>query len=830
MQEVYSKPFAFKVYHASKTFYFATESQEALNQWIDFIRQATLQTHPGSIDSCDDINVKQLYSETDSSGEDTDTTISKNLCTPSPLGSKDAATSSSSSSNLNNSKPANTPTSTSSSSAKQSSDKRYLGSLRKLTKNSFISKSSSQNERKPSSDIPVPTEQYRSYRKVPGGSFGIQIGTNTPGYHDVSMHPFAANNTSVGGGIGNTTFVNEQNTLRKLSLSSSRSSIQSYTDSNANSSLGPPTTPAPAPTPTPSTPILNTPTSPPLATVPQNVIITHNRDKPSSSSFSSSSSFDSPCIKKTFPCNFIHASNPNLVEFDFQTSKTLDYSLPKINPANSWDAHQNTQGFVTLKDLMLQKQEEEAQEMYNNRVLLGVEKKDEGRNRRNIHKRNDEKSQGCDTNQYNQHHQNEKWTQKRSLPKTPDYEISFKPDDEDIKRTRTKEGLKLRDFGYELISGDEPISKVVQNSHFSNEQQQLSDHSTWAAAMKTRQLLKTQNLLSSHKGNKKHSSSSCSSSTTSSIADFGANEKRTGGSFKKKSSKFEAVKTSSERLFQFNKHTSSGGPSHHSVMTMTLPLNKKSNAENLSSTGGGNNGGGGIKKSHTYNSELKDKASAKYEAQRKNSAPMPILAKLSFTSSNTSNSASTNLTSCGAASNNNNKSVVKEKKLLGSPLLHRTIFGSHGNHGSAGLSPVTTPQTPFAGREYDQEIFSQIVFTKVPSYHSESAAKFRNLSSCNCNITAPDVVAPPPPIPATQTSLDQSTVLQLAHVERENVKSTATPAATPEYPNMECPPVFEPEIYSLTDPNANLTFLRRRNNNSSSNGASGAGSADEEPQ
>lgn len=51
--------------------------------------------------------------------------------------------------------------------------------------------------------------------------------------------------------------------------------------------------------------------------------------------------------------------------------------------------------------------------------------------------------------------------QKRSLPITPDYAQSFKPDDKTILYTRTKEGQKLRDFGYELIQGGEESNALA---------------------------------------------------------------------------------------------------------------------------------------------------------------------------------------------------------------------------------------------------------------------------------------------------------------------------------------------------------------------------------
>ncbi|XP_037951622.1 uncharacterized protein LOC119682288 isoform X1 [Teleopsis dalmanni] len=726
-KEVHSKPFAFKVYHSAKTFYFAAESLDALNQWIDFIRQATLQSQvtTNSINRIDSINseanTKDLFSETDSSGEESESVISKNLCTPSPQATKDNTTSSISSKSFS------TPTAPA---VKQ--DRRYLGSLRKLTKGTLPFKSSSTSEKKSSSDIPVPTEQYRSYRKVPGGSFGIQIGTNTPGYHDTSLHPF---NTVLN---CNTT---PEIAMPERKYSISTSSVASNSDSNITL-YGPPSSPAPAPTPTLNQSIGLSPS----------IMANNKKDH----------QFDSPTksIKK-IPYNFIHASNPNLVEFDFQTSKTLDYSLPKINPSNSWDAHQNVQGFVTLKDLMLQKQEEEAQEMYNNRVLLGVEKKDE--RKRNAQRRLDNKQQDGGNAQMRPEFIKLSKTQSRSLPKTPDYEISFKPDDEDIKRTRTKEGLKLRDFGYELISGDEPITNSTtarQNSNTSNSSADQQHEHMLSSAVKTRQFLKTQPFLPLTQKTKKHSTSS---------ADFVMNEKRTG-SFKKKG-KFDVVKTSSERIFQFSKHATSSS----SAMTMTLPLNKKNGNRTDESRNSG-----GIKKSHTYNTDLKDKLNTKYDAQRKNSAPMPIFSKLSFSSSSTSSQ--------------NNK-PAKEKKLLGSPLLHRTIFGNQHHNID---SPTCT------GREYDREIFTQVIFPRVPNPHSDNTHKARNLSTSNTNITAPDILAPPPP-----------TIIQTPPLNTHD-RNSGTCNATPDYPSMEniLPPVFQPEIYSLSDPNASITLLLRRNNSS----------------
>ena len=42
-KEVHSKQYAFKVYHPKKTFYLAAETHEALAQWMEYIRQATMK-------------------------------------------------------------------------------------------------------------------------------------------------------------------------------------------------------------------------------------------------------------------------------------------------------------------------------------------------------------------------------------------------------------------------------------------------------------------------------------------------------------------------------------------------------------------------------------------------------------------------------------------------------------------------------------------------------------------------------------------------------------------------------------------------------------------
>lgn len=741
------------MYHSAKTFYFAAESQDALNQWVEFIRQSALTSNNNTVNIPEtEVNAHTLFSENDSSSEEGDAIVIKSVCTPSPQGSKESPQSSNQTKSQTS-----TPIST-------KSDRRYLGSLRKLTKGSLQFKSSSTNEKKVSNDIPVPTDQFRSYRKVPGGSFGIQIGANTPGYHDSTLHPYNMNAATAASSPTDQHQSYTNSTLDMVVPHAAQATPTASHQFNKLSSrdssmlnLGPPSSPAPLP-------VSSKDTTPSTLTVASDLNSTKNIVK-EDSPLPQQTIVTSPSksIKK-IPYNFIHASNPNLVEFDFQTSRTLDYNMPKINSANTWDAlPTNIQGFVTLKDLMLQKQEEEAQEMYNNRVLLGVEKKEEYK-RNAAQKSLNQVSESNDANQNCEDIKVSK-TQSRSLPKPPDYEISFKPDDEDIQLTRTKEGLKLRDFGYELISGDEPLGTSAVNARqYLQTARQVSHHSdiheSYSSGSGGSNWKSRPFLLSSNKV-KKNSTSSCSSSDFSVAA---AGERRLG-SFKKKG-KLESFKTSSEKIFQFGKHSSSSSASGIGT-TMTLPLNKKSS--NIASDTCGNSG---IKKSQTYNNDLKEKA-AKYDAQRKNSAPMPIFAKL--------------ISSSSSAPNTNNKNDArKDKKNSNSPLLHhRSIFGHHNN--------TNNQHNTYAGRDYDHEIFSQIIFPKKNPNRKQSI--ITTTASNNEIITAPEVSAPPPPTKTTNS----------------NANDIAPSASQTEYPNMECPPVFEPDIYSL-DPNTSL-LLRRNNNN-----------------
>ncbi|XP_055375051.1 uncharacterized protein LOC129607851 [Condylostylus longicornis] len=730
-EEVHSKPFAFKVYHAAKTFYFAAESAIALNQWMDFIKKAALKESQQTQQQqgYDDINPKELYSETDSSGDESSAT--KQLCTPSPITTPTSTRdilNSQSKSNCNE-----TPTTS-------KSDNKYLGSLKKLTKTSLNFKHSSNigtgnnsNDKKKSSDIPEPTEQFRTFRKKPGGSFGVQIGAGvsiTSSYLDNNYSPQPQLNSPHQNQIQH--FFPPEQTPRKLSLTIS--TTQNLTSKEENRWDEPSSTPG---------------TPKPISENDSQILPNCTDKEPKK-------------LKKPSPHSFIHASNPNLIEFD-QMSKTLE--MPKMNSSNSWDTHNNLQGFqgLTLKDLMLQKQEEEAQDMYNNRVLLGVEKKDKAqRNPSNISK----SSSNFENNEHGNIIMatfNKSRIQMRSLPKTPDYEMSFKLDDEDIKRTRTKEGLKLRDFGYELIPGDEPTTLNVNDNSSSNN---VNEHHT-----KKHKILTTY-----HATNVGHNTGLTVSNkkkySVSNASDHHEKSSR-GGSFKKHIGKFEAFKSSSEKIFQF-KHNSDDLKNLKAVTSytpMTLPLNKKSShLYNIQVQDQQNK----IKKSQTYNNEFKEikRVTEEKSHHRKNSAPMPILSKFQFSSA---------------------AKTTKEKKLLGSPRLHRAIFGRSSNR---------------IEQDYDHEIFCPITFTKAPSNPPivDSVANITPISNTeNQANTSVEIIN------QQNSTVAPITPIQKQQQQPSQIQSPQPSVQTPEYPNLECPPVFEPETYSLSDPNASLTLLRRRN-------------------
>jgi connector enhancer of kinase suppressor of Ras 2 len=62
-----------------------------------------------------------------------------------------------------------------------------------------------------------------------------------------------------------------------------------------------------------------------------------------------------------------------------------------------------------------------------------------------------------------------------------------------------------------------------------------------------------------------------------------------------------------------------------------------------------------------------------------------------------------------------------------------------------------------------------------------------------------------PQEPSTSVAINNTLIL--------TTTTTSSNKNSPDYPNMEYPPIFEPETYSLADPNASMTLLKRRNQN-----------------
>ncbi|XP_069700872.1 connector enhancer of kinase suppressor of ras 2 isoform X2 [Periplaneta americana] len=164
--EVKSRKFAFKVYHTGTVFYFAVESEEELAVWMDCMTLATFkQGHESDA---------VFFSETD---EESETDMETETCFPSPKMRKFAGFLSSSSQQSSRSQQ-NLATETKS----QDSQKKF-GSLRKLGRkgnesmNPEMSGAASSLDRKylrflggsRNNIVPVPTAQFRSYRRVPNG-------------------------------------------------------------------------------------------------------------------------------------------------------------------------------------------------------------------------------------------------------------------------------------------------------------------------------------------------------------------------------------------------------------------------------------------------------------------------------------------------------------------------------------------------------------------------------------------------------------------------------------------------------------------------------------
>lgn len=527
-KEVHSKQFAFKVYHPKKSFWFAAETKEALNQWMEFLEKAAMK---GTLNP--ECNPRDIYSETECS-EDEDVLTPKQFCTPSPL-------------KIENKHSLN------------------FGSLKKKSPLNGESSSPSEHKffgffnlkttEKKTADI-IPTNNFKTYKKVKENNGGMQLGSTLMSNVDM--------NTYLQSGIA-------------IDMRLKKHQQEEIPQPDKIEIL-------------------------PEQPLPQRV---KEEVKPSRP------------IKKSATPNYLRASNPNLLDFSFKPA--LDFPIPNYSSACTWDP--STDVHVTLLDLMQQQLDEEKRDMYNKRVEQGIEKIYD---KTLPKKQNQIEKPKIPPKPINTDPKVEK-IQKRSLPTRPDDSESFNLYDKELQFTRTREGQKLRDFGYELINNeDESLSgtvDVVNKYPTAEKQKPRGDR-----IAPTNSLKKKSGFTNWITSSEKDDNSSTSSGT---------------GSFRK-SKKNENFKLSNEKASK----------SQNNVSSSSLNFERFLQPPSSSS-----------------------------KVLRKNSAPnngnvlgIPYFPKLSFSSS-----------SC------------KEKKILGSPKLHRAIFGS---------SKAQSPTSPNS----DQEIFSTITF------------------------------------------------------------------------------------------------------------------------
>lgn len=768
--EIHSKPFAFKVYHALKTLYFAAETQEALNQWMEYLRRAasnqtTAIPAASSVPQITDI--KEIFTETESSEEDMEEGENNTV---------------------------------SSGATQEVKPEKYhlgLGSLKKFN-NPFSSNKG--NAEKKNNDLPIPSAQFRSYKKVQGYA-GL-----SPGNHffppDSSLNPPGHSSTPL-----STPGVETASAAAAISGEKHRPLISPIT----------PTTNVFFPAKS---------THHPIEEDKENKRRSEDVEETNRPLRQSTS-------KKFQPHNYIHASNPNLVDFEchlgdrpshfsYEASVSmLSGSGGSVTVNGTNGGHSSMQGCMTLMDLMLQQQADDAKEVYNNRVDLGKEKEEGQRKRK---QRNDSHksenhlkitygsaSGGAVVVGVNGDQKIDK-IQSRTLPKTPDYAQSFKPDDVDILMIRSKEGQSLRNFGYEFISEEDP-QEASNHGGSGISAATLREKNRLIAARKTDKVSPTTSW-SRRKGlnwiNTSDKQTMHGNWEASSAAD-GA-KLRTGnsgsGSFKKhKGLKFDSLK-STERFFSFNKNfgggydskksSSPGQSPSHFTGGGTLPLVSSSS----SSTGGvgskrGNlfnltDGGmlGGTKKVVTPTSSL-DAQSRKLSS----ASTASYFSKFSFAGSGKSGGSGGGSSAGGGITGvvvpGSSVAVGKEKKIFGSPRLHRAIFGkvqASGHLNSPGnRSPI-----------FDEVILGQ----GAPSWMDTRRESKGSLPALppQPSSNMPDVVG------AAQFSGGGGGVSP----------GTSKSGKTPEYPGMECPPVFRPETYSLADVSTSNTLRRRNNQNKKS--------------
>ncbi|XP_047986298.1 uncharacterized protein LOC125226372 [Leguminivora glycinivorella] len=269
--EVKSRPHAFKVYHTGTAFYFACDSADAARAWLELITRATHQPAPLAAD-----HLPKQYSETEYS---TDSDIEAERPRDRDRDYKDKE---------NKSKFGSLKKLTHRMQRSESTETVGAASLDRKYLRFFSRNKNKEDKKSKASLVPVPTEHYRSYRRVSAAS--------SPASPAAHAHAQA----------------------------------HAYTHAHAHAQLQAPAHAHAQQSPPPPAPLLAPPAPP----------------------------------RK--PHNYMHASNPNLLEFGNNDIVASRIFTPRPAPAAF-------SGFVTLEEFMLQKQEEDRRELYTNRVLLGVE-------------------------------------------------------------------------------------------------------------------------------------------------------------------------------------------------------------------------------------------------------------------------------------------------------------------------------------------------------------------------------------------------------------------------------------------------------------------------
>lgn len=297
--EVKSRKYAFKIYHTGTVFYFATENETDFNTWISGLNAATIKQEIHSKSSKEG-HENPYFSETDSDTEENNA----DTCFPSPKLKKIAGllshdkTNTSPQQNSNNDTP------------------KKFGSLKKLRNRGEVLNSTGTNNENPTSagggssldrkylrflsskqNVPVPTAQYRSYRRV------------TP----------------------------------KITSSTPRSSQFYLSSENLNEDEPPP---APPPPPPPSS---------------NRDYIRRSSDISGDAAAAVATSLENKPIRQLKVVDrHIHASNPSLLlPNNLLDYRLTEERLREFGMRRNRIQREDTSGFVTLEAFMLSRQEEE---------------------------------------------------------------------------------------------------------------------------------------------------------------------------------------------------------------------------------------------------------------------------------------------------------------------------------------------------------------------------------------------------------------------------------------------------------------------------------------